>query len=502
MPNIPTIPNFPPQGIQAQLDLLYLYNPDAANKLIEQLEAGLIKVEELQKEIEKALQDMQGVLRYKGSVQTEADLPTTGNVIGDVWNIISTDENVAWTGTEWDKFGSAIDTSIFFTKEEAKGLYTEVETNKNDIADLSGQVANIESKIPGNASAENQLVTKADITGLPDQAGHTGFLKTDGTNATWSDKEALVNNATQTRDIAIGTSAVADGQQEGATALGMQAQAASKAVAIGWSAKTGPRSTAVGNNAKSMGRYSVAVGMSAEIAVNTDNAVQLGVGKLGDAVVNDESNTFKFGNANGNFKIVDADGTIPAERLAAGGTTGQVLSKTETGMQWVDMGGGSGLPDQTGHTGFLQTNGTDASWSNVTAVTTRGTGSGIVIGGYRSKARFPGTVAIGDVAVVEGSWGVAIGGAATANGNWSVAIGSSATVTANSAIQLGNGTNNVQGTLRVGLGGDAKNYLLLQTDGTIPSGRLAAAPTEEGTYTLKATVAADGTVTMAWVKDA
>lgn len=115
MPDKPTIPNYPPQGIQAQLDLLYLYNPDAANQLVEQLEAGLTKLEQFQQEIEKALQDLQGVMRYKGSVATEADLPTEGNENGDVWNIQDTDENVAWDGEKWDKFGSAIDTSKFVT---------------------------------------------------------------------------------------------------------------------------------------------------------------------------------------------------------------------------------------------------------------------------------------------------------------------------------------------------------------------------------------------------
>lgn len=113
MPDKPTIPNYPPQGIQAQLDLLYLYNPDAANQLVEQLEAGLCKLEDFQAQIEKALEGLQGVMRYKGSVATEADLPTEGNVNGDVWNIQDTDENVAWDGEKWDKFGSAIDTSLF-----------------------------------------------------------------------------------------------------------------------------------------------------------------------------------------------------------------------------------------------------------------------------------------------------------------------------------------------------------------------------------------------------
>lgn len=526
MPNTtPTIPNFPPQGIQAQLDLLYLYNPDAANKLIEQLEAGLIKIEELQKEIEKALQDMQGVLRYKGSVQTEADLPTEGNVIGDVWNIISTDENVAWTGTEWDKFGSTIDTSKFLTTDGgvvegilsiaksgelrfpnsasgsaggiiryaanqgfdfgywnttnknftslatlqralgfnpaptqdgklklgrdgqtwaevwAKKVFTaiinngadinipnkpgtlallediapgiteqwvkdnfinsdastytlatlqdafnysaarlykifnedkmptkntftlfslgwtyndtnnmptllasdlqtgkfyfyhgdyencspntwqeftfggdalaqEVETNKNDLADLGDQVHDIEAKIPADASATNQLATKADITsgsGLPDQTGHTGFLQTDGTNATWSDKEPIINN------VNINTNG----------GVGVFGNAYLWGVALGSNSATGVRSIAIGYNAQATAADSIAIGYGC---------------------TNAESKTikYKFVGDVDSSTLLKADGTIPSERLAASGTTGQVLSKTDTGMQWVDMGGASG----------------------------------------------------------------------------------------------------------------------------------------------------------------
>lgn len=141
MPDKPTIPNYPPQGIQAQLDLLYLYNPDAANQLVEQLEAGLSKLEDFQAQIEKALEGLQDVMRYKGSVATEADLPTEGNVNGDVWNIQDTAENVAWDGEKWDKFGSAIDTSLFLktTGGILRGPLQAATTDGIIFIDLSGK---------------------------------------------------------------------------------------------------------------------------------------------------------------------------------------------------------------------------------------------------------------------------------------------------------------------------------------------------------------------------
>ena len=72
-----------------------------------------------------------GVYKYKGSVQTYADLPTENNQVGDVWNVIEKYEsypagtNFAWTpdGT-WDALGGTteIDLSDYYTKEETNTL--------------------------------------------------------------------------------------------------------------------------------------------------------------------------------------------------------------------------------------------------------------------------------------------------------------------------------------------------------------------------------------------
>lgn len=59
------------------------------------------------------------VYRYRGTVQTYNDLPSTDLVIGDVYNIEQADsqhgieagDNVAWTGTTWDKLSGNVDLS-------------------------------------------------------------------------------------------------------------------------------------------------------------------------------------------------------------------------------------------------------------------------------------------------------------------------------------------------------------------------------------------------------
>ena len=50
-----------------------------------------------------------GGMHYKGSVQTVADLPASGNQTGDFYNVIATGENYAWDGSAWDQTGSMVD---------------------------------------------------------------------------------------------------------------------------------------------------------------------------------------------------------------------------------------------------------------------------------------------------------------------------------------------------------------------------------------------------------
>lgn len=63
------------------------------------------------------------VYQYKGSVATYADLPTTGQKVGDVWNVETADpdhgikagDNVAWDGAQWDILGGNHDLSGYAT---------------------------------------------------------------------------------------------------------------------------------------------------------------------------------------------------------------------------------------------------------------------------------------------------------------------------------------------------------------------------------------------------
>jgi len=74
--------------------------------------------------------DISSVYKYKGSLGSYALLPTTGQEVGDVYNIEAADatnginagDNVAWNGTAWDVLAGTVDLSGYVQAETGKGL--------------------------------------------------------------------------------------------------------------------------------------------------------------------------------------------------------------------------------------------------------------------------------------------------------------------------------------------------------------------------------------------
>lgn len=158
---------------------------------------------------------------------------------------------------------------------------------------------------------------QASSGGLPSQTGQNGkFLTTDGTDASWATVNALQNNTTANYALAIlghayDTHTVSVGANASAlkaytTAVGMTAKAYSLyMVSIGYNAGTFVENAS----------YAIAIGSSAQIGSGATHAIQLGT--TGSTTTNSDANTFKVANANGNFEIMDANGNLPADRLAS-----------------------------------------------------------------------------------------------------------------------------------------------------------------------------------------
>ena len=170
------------------------------------------------------------------------------------------------------------------------------------------------------------------------------------------------------------------------------------------------------------------------------------------------------------------------------------------------MPAGSSLPSQTGNAGkFLTTDGTDASWATINALTNNSSASYSLAVGTNSSAPSTYCTCVGYGAtsgngVVESvavgtssqsfSQGVAIGsgsqsetqsvaigksartsiGGGISSSDFAIAIGFRALADGKGTIQLGKGTNNTANTFKVA--NTNGNFEIMSADGTIPTARL------------------------------
>lgn len=111
------------------------------------------------------------VYQYKGSVANYADLPTTGQKVGDVWNVETADpdhgikagDNVAWDGAQWDILGGNHDLSGYAQLNSAN-TFTALNTFRANIAVSNGTTAGSSSTIqlgikPSSATMQADIGT-------------------------------------------------------------------------------------------------------------------------------------------------------------------------------------------------------------------------------------------------------------------------------------------------------------------------------------------------------
>lgn len=112
--------------------------------------------------------------RFKGSVQTYADLPTTDLTVGDVYNIVEADpthgieagDNVAWTGTEWDRLGGNVDLSAYYTSAQTDTLL-DGKQNVGDYA-LRSELPVVPTNVSAFTNDAGYLTQHQDISGKQD----------------------------------------------------------------------------------------------------------------------------------------------------------------------------------------------------------------------------------------------------------------------------------------------------------------------------------------------
>ena len=78
------------------------------------------------------------VYHYKGSVDNFKMLPSSNRTVGDVWNVLDTGANYAWTGVEWDKLSETIDLSGYVETVRFTELVNRVKALEEGLVSSSG----------------------------------------------------------------------------------------------------------------------------------------------------------------------------------------------------------------------------------------------------------------------------------------------------------------------------------------------------------------------------
>lgn len=209
------------------------------------------------------------------------------------------------------------------------------------------------------------------------------------------------------------------------------------------------------------------------------------------------------------YKLLDTNGHIPGERLAADGTEGQVLSKTADGMAWVDAGSGGGsaggITNEAKNGLVINANVEPSYYDSANTIVISTPDSFIKPNIANSTTAVGGGCAPSDYSAAFGT------GAGNVTSKYSVSIGYGAQA-GNGGIFIGYGRNIIGSNLDErsmyvsfpknpsGIMPESDVYKLLSGDGLIPAARHAEMPEEDGTYVLKMVKSGDE-ITMQWVKE-
>lgn len=181
---------------------------------------------------------------------------------------------------------------------------SDIATNKSNITAL--QNGKQDKLTAGTGITIDGNTISADGGGgasLPDQTGNAGkFLQTNGSEVSWGNAVANVSG-TETSIVLQPTNGTIPGWSSGAVCIGayqaLYYRKYQHAVLIG--AYAGAVTSAQDVS------YSTCIGYKAQASV--PYAIQIGQGK------NEDSDTFKVGNRNGNFEMMDENGNVPLDRL-------------------------------------------------------------------------------------------------------------------------------------------------------------------------------------------
>ena len=94
---------------------------------------ALVSCQNIQTQVNNGLQSLTSAVKYRGSAASFSALPTSGQSVGDMYNVkaaggtdangtaIRAGDNVVWNGSGWDDQAGTVDLSNYYTKSEMNG---------------------------------------------------------------------------------------------------------------------------------------------------------------------------------------------------------------------------------------------------------------------------------------------------------------------------------------------------------------------------------------------
>ena len=171
----------------------------------------LAQAKTIKDEVESAVAKVTGAMKYAGSVNTYADLPTANRNPGDVYNVKTADashnikagENVAWNGTDWDPLGGTVDLSPYATNTSVAGTLVNVTYSnatltfvKKDGSKVSATVNNVAHATAADTATSATTAAKATADANGQNISDTYAKKTDIANAVTTGTLKVTGTAT------------------------------------------------------------------------------------------------------------------------------------------------------------------------------------------------------------------------------------------------------------------------------------------------------------------
>jgi chemotaxis protein histidine kinase CheA len=152
------------------------------------------------------------VYRFMGSVATYNDLPSSGQTVGDTYNVEDTGANYSWDGTQWDKLSETVDlsqyllisdaASTYLTQSNAQNTYLTQLAAQSTYVPLSGGTMAGPLLLSGSPTSGQEAVTKSYVDSAVSSGTSSAVLFTSQSLSTTQQQQACTNIAAMpTQDL-------------------------------------------------------------------------------------------------------------------------------------------------------------------------------------------------------------------------------------------------------------------------------------------------------------